>query len=98
MRKPVSDGWDSKKDCQAGARTRNGPTSSRRVRDGREWDQEDRTVLSILPHLSSLREVRFGLSDARVQSPGGVRSAKKMKFKYQDQYESRVEGRTGDII
>jgi hypothetical protein len=74
MRKPVREGCDAKKDCQAGARTRKGPTSSSRVREGREFDQEDRTVLSILPHLSSRREVRFGLSDARAQRPGGVRS------------------------
>lgn len=74
MRKPVSDGWDAKKDCQAGARTRKGPTSSRRVREGRERHQESMTKLSILPHFSSRREVRFGLSEARAQRPGGVMS------------------------
>jgi hypothetical protein len=74
MRKLVREGCEAKKDCQAGARTRKGPTSSSRVREGREFDQEDMTVLSILPHLSSRREVRFGLSEARAHRPGGVRS------------------------
>jgi hypothetical protein len=78
MRKLVSDEWDAKKDCQAGARTRKGPTSSRRAREGRELDQEDRTVSSNLPHLSSRREVRFGLSEARAQRPGGIRSEEEL--------------------
>jgi hypothetical protein len=70
MKKLVREGCDAKKDCQAGARTRKGPTSSSRVREGREFDQEGRTVLSILPHLSSRREVRFVfvLSDARAEA------------------------------
>lgn len=76
MRKLVSEGCDAKNDCQADARTKNGPTSSRRAREGSECDQDSRTVLSILPQLSRRREVRFGFSDASAQRPGGVRSTR----------------------
>lgn len=74
MRKPVREGWEAKKDCHMGARTRKGPRSSRRVSEERELDHAEITVSSILPHRSSRRDVRFGLRDASVQRPGGMRS------------------------
>lgn len=76
MRNPVRRGWDAKKDCQAGARTRKGPRSSRRVRLGSESAQEEMTASSMRPQNLSWREVRFGLRKPRVQSPGDVKSEK----------------------
>jgi hypothetical protein len=53
MRKLVREGYNAKKDCQAGVYTWKGLMSSSHVREGKEFDKEDRTVLSILLHLSS---------------------------------------------
>jgi hypothetical protein len=53
MRKLVREGYNAKKDCQAGVCTWKGLMSSSHVREGKEFDKEDRTVLSILLHLSS---------------------------------------------
>ena len=54
--------------------TRNGPSSSSLVSDGRREAQWSRTEQLIRPQNSILRDCSDGLRDARVQNASGVNS------------------------